>query len=42
MFKSDLNDTAVDEFLNSQSKKGTFTTYKVQLKAYLKWAGKTG
>lgn len=40
--KSDLGDKIVDEFLNAQTKKGTFSTYKCQLKQYLQWTGKTG
>jgi hypothetical protein len=40
--KSNLNDTLADEFLNAQTKEGTFSTYKCQLKQYLQWTGKTG
>jgi len=40
--KSNLNDKAVDEFLNSQTKEGTFKTYKTQMKQYLEFTGKTG
>jgi hypothetical protein len=40
--KSNLGDKVADDFLNSQTKKGTFTTYKVQMKLYLKFTGKTG
>lgn len=40
--KSNLNDKVADEFIDSQAKKGTFITYKCQLKQYLKWTGKSG
>lgn len=40
--KSNLNDKAVDEFLNSQSKRGTFFTYKSAIKLYLEFAQKSG
>src|SRR3972149_6038834 len=40
--KSNLNDAKVDEFLNSQTKIGTFKSYKTVLKQYLEYTGKTG
>jgi hypothetical protein len=40
--KSNLNDKIVDEFLNSQTKKGTFKSYKTVMKQYLEFTGKTG
>lgn len=40
--KSNLNDKAVDEFLNSQTKEGTFKSYKTVMKQYLEYTGKTG
>lgn len=40
--KSNLNDKAVDEFLNSQAKEGTFKSYKTVMKQYLEYTGKTG
>jgi hypothetical protein len=40
--KSNLNDKAVDEFLNSQTKEGTFKSYKTVMKQYLEFTGKTG
>ena len=40
--KSNLNDKAVDEFLNSQTKEGTFKSYKTVMKQYLEYSGKTG
>ena len=40
--KSNLNDAKVDEFLNSQTKEGTFKSYKTVLKQYLEYTGKTG
>jgi len=40
--KSNLNDMVADEFLNSQTKEGTFKTYKTQMKQYLEFTGKTG
>ena len=42
IMKSNLNDKAVDEFLNSQSKRGTFFTYKSAIKLYLEFAQKSG
>jgi predicted DNA-binding protein (MmcQ/YjbR family) len=39
--KSNLNDKAVDEFLNCQ-KKSTFFTYKSGIKLYLEFTKKTG
>jgi len=42
MFNSDLGDKAADDFLNSQTKIGTFKTYKTQLKQYLEWTKRTG
>jgi hypothetical protein len=32
----------VDEFLNSQTKEGTFKSYKTVLKQYLEYTQKTG
>jgi hypothetical protein len=40
--KSNLNDPAIDEFLNSQTKQGTFKSYKTVMKQYLAFTGKTG
>ena len=40
--KSNLNDKAVDEFLNSQTKEGTFKSYKTVMKQYLRFSKKTG
>ena len=40
--KSNLNDKAVDEFLNSQTKEGTFKSYKTVMKQYLEYTQKTG
>jgi hypothetical protein len=40
--KSNLNDKAVDEFLNSQTKEGTFKSYKTVMKQYLQYTQKTG
>lgn len=40
--KSNLNDKAVDEFLNSQTKLGTFKSYKTVMRQYLQYTGKTG
>jgi hypothetical protein len=40
--KSNLNDKIIDDFLNSQTKLGTFKTYKTQMKLYLEHTGKTG
>ena len=40
--KSNLNDAVVDEFLNSQTKEGTFKSYKTVLKQYLEYTKKTG
>jgi hypothetical protein len=40
--KSNLNDKIIDEFLNAQTKLGTFKTYKTQMKLYLEYTGKTG
>jgi hypothetical protein len=40
--KSNLNDKVVDEFLNSQTKQGTFKSYKTVMKQYLEFTGKTG
>ena len=40
--KSNLKDKAIDEFLNSQSKRGTFFTYKSHMKLYLQFANKNG
>jgi site-specific recombinase XerD len=40
--KSNLGDTAVDEFLNSQTKEGTFKSYKTVMKQYLEYTQKTG
>jgi len=40
--KSNLNDKVVDEFLNSQTKEGTFKSYKTVLKQYLEYTQKTG
>jgi hypothetical protein len=40
--KSNLNDKAVDEFLNSQTKEGTFKSYKTVMKQYLEFTKKTG
>ena len=40
--KSNLNDKIIDDFLNSQTKLGTFKTYKTQMKLYLEYTGKTG
>lgn len=40
--KSNLNDKIVDEFLNSQTKEGTFKSYKTVMKQYLEHTGKTG
>jgi len=40
--KSNLNDKAVDEFLNSQTKIGTFKSYKTVMKQYLEYTQKTG
>jgi hypothetical protein len=40
--KSNLNDKAVDEFLNSQTKEGTFKSYKTVMKQYLQYSQKTG
>lgn len=40
--KSNLNDKAVDEFLNSQTRRNTFFTYKSALKWYLQFTNKTG
>jgi hypothetical protein len=39
---SNLNDKVVDEFLNSQTKEGTFKSYKTVLKQFLEYAQKTG
>ena len=40
--KSNLNDKAIDAFLDSQSKRGTFFTYKSHMKLYLEFANKSG
>jgi hypothetical protein len=40
--KSNLNDAFVDEFLNSQTKEGTFKSYKTVMKQYLEFTKKTG
>ena len=40
--KSNLNDAVVDEFLNSQTKEGTFKSYKTVMKQYLEFTKKTG
>ena len=40
--KSNLKDKFVDEFLDSQTKSGTFKTYKTQMKQYLEFTAKTG
>ena len=40
--KSNLNDIVVDAFLNSQTKEGTFKSYKTVMKQYLAFTGKTG
>jgi site-specific recombinase XerD len=40
--KSNLNDAVVDEFLNSQTKEGTFKSYKTVMKQYLGYTQKTG
>ncbi len=40
--KSNLNDPVVDEFLNSQTKAGTFKSYKTVMKQYLEYTQKTG
>jgi hypothetical protein len=40
--KSNLNDKIVDEFLNSQTKEGTFKSYKTVMKQYLEFTCKTG
>ncbi len=40
--KSNLNDKAVDEFLNSQTKEGTFKSYKTVMKQYLEFSKKSG
>ena len=40
--KSNLNDAVVDEFLNSQTKEGTFKSYKTVMKQYLEYTQKTG
>jgi hypothetical protein len=40
--KSNLNDKIIDDFLNAQTKLGTFKTYKTQMKLYLEYTGKTG
>jgi hypothetical protein len=40
--KSNLNDPKVDEFLESQTKIGTFKSYKTVMKQYLEYTGKTG
>ncbi|MGD0071572.1 MAG: hypothetical protein ABSB71_08450 [Candidatus Bathyarchaeia archaeon] len=37
-----MNDPVVEEFINSQSKRGTFFTYKSQMKLYLEFIKKTG
>jgi integrase len=42
MFHSNLGDKAIDDFLNAQTKIGTFKTYKTQMKQYLEWAKRTG
>jgi hypothetical protein len=42
MFHSNLGDKAVDDFLNAQTKIGTFKAYKTQLKAYLEFTKRTG
>lgn len=40
--KSNLNDAVIDEFLNAQTKEGTFKSYKTVMKQYLEYTGKTG
>jgi hypothetical protein len=40
--KLNLGDKAVDEFLDSQTRKGTFFVYKSRMKLYLEFAKKTG
>jgi hypothetical protein len=40
--KSNLGDKAVDEFLDAQSRKSTFRTYKTQMKSYLEFTQKNG
>ena len=37
-----LNDKAVEEFLNAQTKRGTFFTYKSSMKLYLEFTNKSG
>ena len=40
--KSNLGDKAVDEFLDSQTKRGTFHTYKSHMKVYLEFSKISG
>jgi hypothetical protein len=40
--KSNLNDPVIDEFLNSQTKQGTFKSYKTVLKQYLEYTKMSG
>jgi len=42
VMKSNLNDKAIDEFLESQSKTSTFFTYKSHMKQYLEFTKKSG
>jgi hypothetical protein len=40
--KSDSGDKVIDDFLNAQTKSGTFKTYKTQMKVFLEFKKMTG